>query len=155
MNRDQETPGQRAFSFLWGCCCRRALTGCSTFNRDWKAAATAPASGIQGRWAGTWRSEVNGHTDQLRCLMTCPEEGSCQARFHAKYQKIFSFGYTVALQVTPQDGIFKFKGDANLGWYAGGAYHYEGTVSATNFFATYRCKQDHGTFQMARPPPDN
>ena len=39
------------------------LSGCSTFNRDWKAAATAtaPTNSIAGRWEGKWVSDHNGH----------------------------------------------------------------------------------------------
>lgn len=127
--------------------------GCSTFNRDWKAAAvtSAPANDIAGRWQGTWRSEVNGHTDKLRCLVTKQSETSYTARFHAKYHKILSFGYTVNLAVKESGGVFHFQGEANLGKLAGGLYDYAGDASATNFFSTYRCKYDHGIFQMARP----
>ena len=38
------------------------LTGCSTFQKDWKAAAKSAAPhGIEGRWSGEWRSEKNNH----------------------------------------------------------------------------------------------
>jgi hypothetical protein len=131
------------------------LGGCSSFNRDWKAAAvtTAPGDDVEGRWLGAWLSEVNGHTGQLRCLLSRDTSGRYQARFHAKYRKIFSFGYTVPLTVEATNRVFKFQGDADLGWYAGGLYHYEGQVSPTNFFSTYRCAADHGTFQLTRPGP--
>ena len=75
--------------------------GCSTFNRDWKKAATAtPAPGMAGRWTGTWRSEANGHTDRLRCLMTPLTNDIVAARYQAKYRKgifRFTFSYTVPL----------------------------------------------------------
>jgi len=130
-----------------------ATTGCSTFNRDWKTAAATPApvNDLTGRWQGTWVSEVNGHTDKLRCLVSRQSETNYTARFHAKYQKIFSFGYTVNLAVKNSDGNFQFQGEANLGKLAGGVYHYAGHASATNFFSTYHCKYDHGTFRMNRP----
>ena len=129
------------------------LTGCCSFQRDWKSAARVPvaADDIQGRWEGTWLSDRNGHTDQLRCLLTKTEAGVYQARFRAKYEKIFTFSYTVPLQVTQTAARWEFQGDANLGWYAGGRYHYEGQATPTNFFSTYRCPSDHGTFRLARP----
>ena len=114
----------------------------------------APATSVTGRWEGTWRSEVNGHTDQLRCLMTTLTNGLCSARFQAKYRRgifRFTFGYAVPLSVVNRGGRFEFEGEANLGWYAGGLYRYHGTATATNFTSTYRCKYDHGTFQMTRP----
>ena len=133
--------------------CGTLAVGCSSFNREWAGAAKASpsATGMIGRWEGRWSSEANQHAGRLRCLVTPAGNGNFIARFHAKYGKIFSFGYSVALAVQETNSEFQFQGDANLGWYAGGNYHYEGRVVGTNFFATYRCKADHGTFQMARP----
>ncbi len=126
--------------------------GCSSFNRAWQRAGQAPVptGNLAGRWQGTWLSEVNGHTDQLRCLVAPEPDGSFRARFHAKYRKIFSFGYTVRLNVRTNDQRFAFEGEANLGWYAGGLYHYTGWAESTNFHATYSCKYDHGTFDLTR-----
>ena len=130
-----------------------AVTGCSTFNRDWKAAASiaAPANDITGRWEGTWQSEATGHHGKLRSLVTHLAGGDYQARYRAKYLRIMSFSYPVRLKVAAAEDGFKFNGEANLGWYAGGRYQYEGRASATNFFSTYKSKDDHGSFQMTRP----
>jgi hypothetical protein len=127
--------------------------GCTSFSYDWQKAARqfpAPAD-LQGCWQGTWVSEVNGHTDSLRCVITKKDDGVYNARFLARYHKVLSFGYTVPLKVQPDADKFTFSGDANLGWLKGGLYHYEGHADVTNFFSTYRCKYDHGTFQMGRP----
>ncbi len=130
-----------------------AATGCSTFNRDWKAAAStaAPANDITGRWEGTWQSEATGHHGELRSLVTHLAGGDYQARYRAKYLRILSFSYPVRLKVAAAGDGFKFNGEADLGWYAGGRYQYESRASATNFFSTYKSKDDHGSFQMTRP----
>jgi hypothetical protein len=128
--------------------------GCSSFHHEWKkAAANSPSvAGMQGRWQGSWHSDVNGHSGKLRCLISETGTNTYRARFHAKYLKILSFGYTVALKAEPSaTNGFTFSGEANLGRLAGGVYHYEGHADGTNFFSTYSCKYDHGTFQMARP----
>ncbi len=127
--------------------------GCSTFNYEWQAAAKkpAPASGLEGRWQGTWKSDANGHHDQLRCLITQQPDGKYRALFHAHYGQWLTFGYTAKLDAQETAGVFKFAGDADLGWYAGGLYHYEGRADGTNFSSTYRCPSDHGVFQMTRP----
>ena len=80
------------------------------------------------------------------------EDRSYRARFRATYWRFFRFSYTVNLQVTrnPQ-GQFNFQGEADLGWWGGVVYHYDGHATATNFFSTYKSKYDHGTFRMARP----
>jgi len=107
------------------------------------------SSGLEGRWEGQWLSDVNGHHGKLRCIVK--KEGDIYpARFHAKYQKILSFGYTVALKAEPFENGFKFRGEANLGALAGGVYYYQGHADTTNFSSTYSCKYDHGTFQMQR-----
>lgn len=130
------------------------VTGCSTFDRDWKRAATAPAPGMSGRWTGHWHSDVNGHNDELRCIITPLADGHLSARYHARYKRgifRFSFGYTVPLVVTNFNGRYDFSGESNLGWYAGGIYRYRGSASATNFTSAYDSKYDRGTFEMHRP----
>lgn len=129
------------------------LSSCSSFHSDWRktAATPAPATGMEGRWQGSWVSGVNGHHGRLRCLVSRLDGGQYQARFHAKYRKILSFGYTVSLAVEEHNGLFKFRGEADLGRLAGGKYQYEGTATATNYSSTYRSKYDQGTFQMVRP----
>jgi hypothetical protein len=129
------------------------VSGCHSFNHEWKKAAQQAAlpNDIEGRWQGIWKSDASGHTDQLRCIITKTGDGDYKARFHAKYHRVMSFGYTVPLKVQSTDGEFKFSGDANLGWMAGGKYHYEGHANSTNFFSTYKSKYDHGIFQMGRP----
>jgi hypothetical protein len=128
-------------------------TGCSTFRHDWKMAGKTPPprDDITGQWRGFWKSNANGHNDALQCVVTKNAEGKYKARFHAKYKKVLTFGYTVPLQVTQTNNTFQFQGDANLGWWAGGVYHYEGHATPTNFFSTYRCKYDRGIFEMSRP----
>jgi len=123
--------------------------GCSTFNYDWHLArqTASPPNDLPGRWQGVWVSKVTGHKNELRCLVTKTDDATYQARFHAKYRKgllTVSFSYTVPLKVVK-------AGDADLGALAGGLYHYDGHAAGTNFFSTYSCKYDHGTFQMSRP----
>ena len=126
-------------------------SGCSTFNHHWQAAAQAsdPRSEMLGRWEGSWLSEANGHHGDLRCLITPLPEGRYRAWFRATYSRYLHFAYKITLN--PTGARYKFEGTENLGWLAGGLYKYEGEMTPTNFFSTYRCKYDHGTFQMARP----
>ncbi len=139
---------------LFGLLFAMITTGCSSFHRRWeKAVATPPpANDFSGAWEGSWLSEVNGHHGRLRCLVTPLDDGHYRARYKATYRRIFRFRYTVDMQVeqTP-GGAFKFVGEADLGWWGGGVYHYEGQATSTNFFSTYSAKYDHGNFQMKRP----
>jgi len=133
-----------------------ALTGCSSFGREWRAAARqpAPALGIGGRWEGVWVSEVNGHRGRLRAILTPETNQVWRARFHARYAGLLTFGYTVQLHTTEAaEGEVRFEGEADLGKLAGGVYTYAGRANATNFFATYRSRDDHGRFELRRPGP--
>jgi len=125
--------------------------GCSSFHRDWRAAAHRPAVGIQGRWEGKWQSDSPKHYGRLRCLLTKIDSEKYEALFHAKYRKILGFGYTAIFVGTNANETFSFAGEADLGKLAGGIYRYEGTISPTNFFSTYKSKYDNGTFRMGRP----
>src|SRR5215207_684634 len=108
--------------------------GCGSFHRDWKAASARPvAQGITGSWEGKWISDVNGHNGKLRCLITEQEPGIYQARFHAWFFKILSAGYVVQLVAAPAGTRTAFSGEADLGWFGGGVYRYEGHANATNF----------------------
>jgi hypothetical protein len=127
--------------------------GCTTFNHAWTEAAkeSFATNSLLGCWEGTWLSDANGHNGNLRCVVTLKNDGTYKARFHAIYKKVLGFGYTVTLKAAETNGVFQFSGEADLGWWAGGVYQYEGYARDTNFFSTYRCKYDHGTFQMTRP----
>lgn len=126
------------------------LSGCSSFDRDWRRAARLPTApgDIAARWEGSWISEVNGHNGSLRCLLK-QQAGNCyHARFQATYAKVLRFSYAVPLIMQTHDGGWEFNGEANLGKLAGGNYYYEGRIGSTNFFSTYKSDYDHGNFQM-------
>jgi hypothetical protein len=129
------------------------LCGCSSFNREWKAAGKSPmpTNSITGRWEGRWLSHENGHNGALRCLINESSEGSYEAYFRATYLKVARFSYKVPLMVTSSNDGWHFTGEENLGVMAGGIYRYVGSASVTNFDSTYRSKHDHGVFLMTRP----
>lgn len=128
-------------------------TGCSSFNREWKAALRqpAPTDGLAGPWVGTWRSEASQHQGRLRCLIAPPTNGVYQARFHAQFAGVLRFGYTAELTATQHAGIYSFRGTADLGKRAGGVYQYQGWSTAHEFSSTYECPRDHGAFWLQRP----
>lgn len=134
------------------------LSGCSSFKYEWRQAAKnpIPTEDITGRWEGRWKSDSNGHQDNLRCLITKVDERNYDAKFHAAYKKWITvhFGYTVRLEARPGTNGVAFTGSENLGVLAGGVYTYEGHANPTNFSSTYDSKYDRGTFQMKRPNAD-
>ena len=128
--------------------------GCSSFNRDWKKAADHPVHGIEGRWIGRWLSDHNQHNGALRCLINKKEGDLYETRFHAKYKLSFltiSYPYNMEMTITWTDDAFNFKGEADLGWLAGGLYKYDGTGTTNNLAINYRSPKDRGTFRLPRP----
>jgi len=138
---------------LMTACALVLFTGCSGFNRDWKKASAQSlhADSIEGLWKGTWLSDHNGHNGGLRAIITKLDEDTYNARFHATYMRILTFGQTVDLTVKQNGTNFTFSGEADLGKAWGGVYSYKGNMTTENFFSTYKCSIDHGTFRMSRP----
>jgi hypothetical protein len=131
-----------------------ATAGCSRFNRDWQAAGnwTAPDPAMAGAWSGTWNSAANGHHGSLRAILTPIDESTLQAQFKARFWGIFTYRYSLDLEVEPRaPGEWHFAGDSDLGWLAGGVYACEGVATADELRADYQSKRDHGTFSLSRP----
>lgn len=143
----------RKFQTVMGLCLLCLVSGCSTFNYEWRREAKRPipTDSITGRWDGRWISTANGHNDRLQCLITRENEGVYRARFRATYETLLHFSYTVMLDAKPSTNGVVFHGSADLGKLAGGLYTYDGYANPTNFFSTYRAKSDRGTFEMSRP----
>ncbi len=131
------------------------LTGCSTFDRDYQAALkqSVRAGSPEGPWTGRWTSDKMGHTGELRAIVVKDIDDTYTARFKARFWKCFTYTSTAALTMEPKGDAFHFDGSAQLGWLAGGEYHYEGRVTPKFFFSEYRCHWDNGTFYMERPKP--
>ena len=134
------------------------IAGC--YECRWAAAGkeAIPAGGIAGRWEGTWKSDANGHGGGLRCIISEVRNDSFKADFKASYGWLFTFTYTAAMHVTageatPASGpaYIYFKGEEDLGWLAGGKYHYDGKIGPTALFCNYKADGDNGTFQLTRP----
>src|SRR5437588_7523926 len=117
------------------------LTGCSRFDRDWKAAATnwqpAGHTDITGPWQGAWQSESHSSSGPLRRLISKISEQQYHARFAGTYLNAFHFSYDVDLTVEPHLDRLHFMGATDLGAMAGGLYRYDGNANSTDFYCTY------------------
>jgi hypothetical protein len=128
-----------------------ALTGCSTYEHDWEAAAALdePKHAMQGRWRGGWHSSESGHEGDLRAIITKVATGNYHARFHATWG-ILDGEFETELTGEMRDNVFHFSGEKDLGWLYGGLFRTEGLADGEQFKATYRAKDDEGTFEMTR-----
>jgi hypothetical protein len=129
------------------------LTGCSSFNSEYKYALNQPiqSDDISGPWEGRWLSDKNGHTGKLRAVLRQTSGDEYDAHFHATFWKIMRSSYRVPLKVDRTAGRFTLSGESDLGLLSGGVYTYEGEATPTTFFSTYKSKYDHGTFELKRP----
>ena len=151
---DRYRPCMNPRAYLLGFFAALIAVGCSSFNRDWQKAAGKPIQGIEGRWIGRWHSDHNQHNGVLRCLISKKEGDLYETRFHAKYKLSFltiSYPYDMEMTITRTDDAFNFKGEADLGWLAGGLYKYDGTGTTNNLAINYCSPKDHGTFRLQRP----
>ena len=135
------------------------LSGCGMrFERDWKMAIEEHAAGnttaVTGPWTGSWETETNGHTGDLRCLVERPDDlkdDTYRFRYHATWGKIFQGGYTADYDVKRSGGGgYSVKGSKDLGMF--GEFSHDGTIRGEAFNATYESSGgDTGTFLMKRP----
>lgn len=130
-----------------------ALAGnCPHFRRIWHEALARPQieGSLAGAWAGEWFSQANGHHGSLRCVLQPLDQVHLRAWFHARYAKFLRVCYSVELRRTQSGSVAHFKGEADLGALAGGVYSYEGDADSQKLQFTYKCRYDHGTFQLQK-----
>ena len=127
------------------------LSGCSSFDRDYRQATTSGAAGgIEGAWQGRGESQAGHGGGGLRAILTRTAPDVCHARFRAQFWGIFEVDEEVDLHTSGTSPV-RAGGEADLGWLKGGVYRYDATIAPAKFDATYQSKDDHGTFTLARP----
>ena len=140
-----------------------ALSGCASFERDWKTAARQPAphnfskvDKFTGRWEGRWTSAKHRLSSgeptggRLRCLLTKLDDHRYEAKFKANWM-VFASSYTMALQVERRARELRLKGEHEVSAMFGGTYRYAGRITPQRFSASYDSSYDHGAFEMTRP----
>lgn len=130
------------------------LASCSTFERDWKQSVAAyeagEVKGPEGPWTGSWTTKTNGHTGDLRAIVSDAGEGDYDFRYHATWGNIFQGTYKVRYPVVKQGSTYRVDGDQKLGLF--GTFQHRGRISGNRFQATYsNDKGDLGDFSMERP----
>jgi len=129
------------------------LTGCRSFESDWrKAQAEAPGVGtpaITGAWQGTWQNTNNTHAGPLRAVIWRVDDTRYRARFHAGWGK-HSGSFRMTLKGQSTEDVFHLKGVKRI---VGIPIRTEGSVGARSFNANYTSPFDQGTFTLERPTP--
>jgi hypothetical protein len=120
---------------------------------DASAKLPRPPANAEGPWLGTWKSDVNGHTGPLWCIVepSANRPGNYDFRYRAGWG-LWKFGdYTHSTPAKLNaEGSMKLSGEMTLpGGF--GIYRVAGKVTRDTFSATYRSDGDHGTFSLKRP----
>jgi len=127
-----------------------AAAGCSTFDVRYEAAlANRAPSGVEGAWEGRWQSEGGHGGDRLRAVVTASAPDTLHVIFRAHFWGIFAADEEVDLKVTGKSPV-RAAGEADLGYFKGGVYEYDATITPAKFDATYKSKYDHGEFNLTR-----
>ena len=72
---------------------------------------------------------------------------------HSIYRGVHKLEPGRVLTYEPGDEIH-FRGEADLGWLAGGVYSYEGNSLRDDFYSEYHSEYDHGIFEMQIVPDE-
>jgi hypothetical protein len=133
------------------------LSSCAgSYHRGFTEASAAlprPPANAEGPWIGTWKSDVNGHTGPLWCIVQ-PATLS-PGEYHFRYRAGWGFlkfgDYTHATPAKlAADGSMKLSGEMVLpGGF--GNYQVEGSLTHDSFTATYQSDGDRGTMTLKRP----
>lgn len=111
---------------------------------------------IEGRWEGTWHSDVNGHHGALRCIVgpAINKQGDREFTYNAVWKRVLSGSFRSVhrvKQAPPPCPAVVFSGTHQMPDWAGGLYHYDGGADGKRFTADYNSATDHGKFEMKRP----
>ena len=130
--------------------------GFSPYSRSFKQATATlshPAPNSEGPWVGTWKSNVNGHTGPLWCIVSpSPDQPTrYNFRYRAGWGKLQFGDYTHTVTTKPSPaGSLPLAGEMVLpGGF--GTYQVKGHLTRDSFTATYHSKADHGTMTLYRP----
>lgn len=122
-------------------------TGCRSFDRDWREAATLPSDGVNGRWTGTWQNTNNTHSGALRAVLRETAPGEVKARFHATWAGL-SGSFRTQLTGRWEGEAWHFTGRKRI---AGFLITTEGTATPGEMNVRYHSLPDTGTFTLRRP----
>lgn len=135
-----------------------ALSSCvpNSYTRGFVEATAAlprPPVNAEGPWLGTWKSNVNGHTGPLWCIVqpTPNRPGEYDFRYRAGWGALKFGDYIHTTPAKPAaDGSLKLSGEMVLpGGF--GTYQVDGRLTRDSFTATYQSEGDRGTMTLKRP----
>lgn len=124
----------------------------SAYNKAVTVYEAAEYKAPSGPWQGTWTTNTNGHSGDLRAIVTpsSDEPGEYDFRYHATWGKIFSGSYTVSYDVDRRGNRYFVNGEENLGFF--GRFGHKAIIDNDAFEATFSSEDgDLGDFSLRRP----
>lgn len=133
-----------------------ALVGCIGYEKKWERSVAAyeagRTEGPEGPWVGSWTTTTNGHTGDLRAIVSRSQEhpGEYDFHYHATWAKILAGTYQTRFPARKSGGVYRFDGEEKLGF--SGVFRHRAKVTDDRFEATYSNENgDVGSFEMERP----
>ncbi|MBU6293201.1 MAG: hypothetical protein KJS91_00845 [Planctomycetes bacterium] len=113
------------------------------------AALTVRADDSRSRWKGQWTSDSTGHKGPLRATVVQEGPDSYKARFAGRFAGVVPFMYTSKMQVTGvENGRVHLAADRKLPMF--GQFSTRAVIDGDRFDATFKAKNDQGSFRMER-----
>jgi hypothetical protein len=146
------------------------LAACSNFDRRWDSSSTPPAANpsalLDGKWEGTWQSDVNDYHGKIRAIALHQTETIVDKKLVKQYECAFRMywfeipfdEFTATLNATDMDdGRLHFEGKKDVGFYKGGTIRYDGFVfpKKDEMYCDYASDKDAGTYKMRRILKEN
>ena len=131
-----------------------SLPACTSFTRSWNESVGRAAEAgdrLEGCWEGEWQDDAEADPGRLMAVITRTGPGRYEARFRAKVARIFNHHSIVPLEVVDTAAeVWRFGGEKDLGFIAGGVYRHEGTSDGAVYESRYTSADHRGTFRMKR-----
>lgn len=130
------------------------LTSCVGFQSKWNKSVSdyraGKISAPEGPWEGTWATKTNGHTGNLKAIVSKAPDGEYDFHYYATWKKFLQGGYKVRFPVTRSGSTYYVDGEKDLGIF--GSFGHKAKITRNSYEATYsNDKGDLGTFSMKRP----
>lgn len=105
------------------------------------------AGSPSGRWRGSWSSQTSGHSGPLRAHIRPSGEGGYRALFVGRFAGVVPFVYPARLERVPGT-CNRYRSAQRLPLL--GTYRMSAQVYGNQFRASFRGRDDRGTFRMSR-----
>lgn len=111
------------------------------------APAEAEAGWPVGKWRGTWTSRSTGHQGPMRARIRQVDHDTYRALFAGRFAGVIPFLYPARLERVPGT-CDRYRSSQRLPLM--GTYRMDAVITPGRFDASFRSRNDYGSFNMVR-----